>query len=354
MSGPQRYGDHLAGPVDESLFLVPFTLALCHLDRADKIETLVQNKLHALTRFSNANFLLVDNGSIDNSPEIFRRLEQSEPRFHWVIEPRRGIYYARRRAILSAHGDFIIMVDDDVMLSEQDLVGLITPILADPKVGLVGGLVELDWQVPQPTWLTDKLLNQFRTDIPISPHVAYSDACFPCLPTGVAKAVRLGPCTDLFCAELRASNYPLGRRRADPVHQIAQQDLGGEDIDLAEIFAENGYRVLFANQVRVKLEVPEQRLEPEWFLGRFLADGRTRIRLLKYSGRPILGRHGIRFILGLPVLCALGIFWPFLSGRLRFLWRCYVYKAWGAWIEWLSDGPAHPWPYRLNHDGKSD
>ncbi len=333
--------------VGAELFDLGFTLALCHLDCAERLHALVENKLDALAHFPNAQFMVIDNGSTDGSLSLLAQMAKEQPKIQWVVESQRGIYYVRRRAILECRDPFLIMVDDDVQLDETVLMELLLPLVKDDSVGLVGARVDLEWHAPQPVWLADKLLNQFRTDVEKT-RFRYESTAFPCFPTGVAKAIRLGPCAALFSGKPRSVNYPLGRKRADVTRGLEAQDLGGEDIDLAEIFASNGYQVLFSNYARVLLDVPAERLTPEWFRARCLADGRTRIRLLKFTGRSALGRHGIRFILGLIVLAPMIVLVPFVSKRLGFLWSCYLAKAWGAWAEWLAPGPSAPWPYRID------
>ncbi len=323
-----------------------FTLAICHLDQGPRIEAKIADKLEALAHFPSASFLLIDNGSRDGSHAVFDRLAQEDPRFKWVLEPQRGLYYSRRRAILAAQGDFLITVDDDVQLSPESIIELLSPLVTNPQIGVVGARVDLVWEAPRPDWLPAKVLNQFATDIKPKTDERYTKAYFPCFPTGVAQAIRLGPCADLYCQSPRSENYPLGRRRADPQAGINGQDVGGEDIDLCEIFARNGFQVLFSNHAPVLLDVPAERIDPDWFTQRFRADGRTRIRVLRCTGRSVFSAAGYKFILGLPILTALAIFWPFMDRRKRLLWRCYWYKAFGAWEEWLGEAQSTPWPYQ--------
>jgi hypothetical protein len=171
------------------------------------------------------------------------------------------------------------------------------------------------------------------------------DAVFPRLPTGVALAIRRGPCTDLWCAEARARDYPLGRRKADPARGVPASDLGGDESDLVLIFMRAGQRVLFAHDARTRLRVPIERLEPGWFVRRYGSEGRTRIRLLRLAGLSPLGRHGRRLILAWPLLLAALPAALILAPRESLVVRAYLAKSWSAFSEWLLGPRLAAFPY---------
>jgi glycosyltransferase involved in cell wall biosynthesis len=328
---------------------IPFTVVVTHLNRGHFIARVMDAVLSQLADLPKGRLLVVDNGSTDGTDRLFDEYKRRHANFDWVVEPRRGVYYARVRGILEAKGEALVFVDDDAILQRGWLAGMMTELFRAPDIGVVGTRVDLMLPPQLPDWLHPKLLNQFAYDgVPYA--VRLTEADFPTLPTGVGLAIRLNGCARLFTAPPRVEDYPLGRRAPDPAAGTPGSPLGGEDTDLCLIYRRNGFRVLFADHLRVWLDVPVERMNQEWFLLRYWNEGRTRVRMLRLADEPVGGAHGWRFFVALPVFALLVLFGPLLRQAQALLIRAYLRKSAGAWYELIKGPRLAPFPYQIPVD----
>ena len=117
------------------------SLIICTRDHADSLhETLrvVRDLRHPTTQA--LEIVVVDNGSLDDTPDVVRRAHTSGTVLHYVFEPRQGLSHARNAGILAATGDILAFTDDDVRPEADWLARLVDPILngrADASTGVV-------------------------------------------------------------------------------------------------------------------------------------------------------------------------------------------------------------------------
>lgn len=113
------------------------SVAVCTRDRADQLRDCLAS-LRTLVH-PDIEILVVDNAPSTNQT---RDLVQEEfPEFHYVLEPRPGLDWARNRAISAASGDILAYTDDDVIVDPQWVGGLMRVFEADANVTAVTGLV---------------------------------------------------------------------------------------------------------------------------------------------------------------------------------------------------------------------
>jgi glycosyltransferase involved in cell wall biosynthesis len=103
--------------------------------------------------FSDFEFLIVDDGSTDNSVDIIQSYE--DPRIRLIRQENQGCYPARNRAIAEARGEFLANMDaDDISLPER-FEKQVAYLRENPEVVLVGvralGCDQEDtFRLPQP------------------------------------------------------------------------------------------------------------------------------------------------------------------------------------------------------------
>ena len=85
----------------------------------------------------------VDDGSEDGSGEILRAWAGREPRLRPVPEPHRGLVETLNRGIGLCRGRFIARMDADDLAHPQRLEKQAQVLFKDPRVGVVGSLVEM-------------------------------------------------------------------------------------------------------------------------------------------------------------------------------------------------------------------
>jgi glycosyltransferase involved in cell wall biosynthesis len=82
--------------------------------------------------------VVVDNASND---ERSRQVVTEFAGVRYVPEPRRGLDWARNRALLEASGDVVAYVDDDVAVHPDWINGLLRAFVEEPAAVAVTGLV---------------------------------------------------------------------------------------------------------------------------------------------------------------------------------------------------------------------
>lgn len=119
------------------------TVAVCTRNRA----MLLSRTLEALAQqvsAQNFELLLVDNGSTDNTRQVFDTYQQYFQRAVYAIEPNLGIAWARNRAAEVASGVVLVYIDDDAIPASDWLVRLVAPFTDE---------------LPQPACVTVKLIS---------------------------------------------------------------------------------------------------------------------------------------------------------------------------------------------------
>ncbi len=113
------------------------TLIICTVDRFADLERCLASV--EPIRPAPAEFIVVNNG-----PHL-AAVEEVAGRHnaHVIVEPRRGIGYARNTGIRAARGKFIAFLDDDAQAGEDWLAHLIAP-LDDSAIDCVWGVVQAE------------------------------------------------------------------------------------------------------------------------------------------------------------------------------------------------------------------
>lgn len=122
----------LGGPVARPS--LPASVVVCTRNRPDDL----RRCLASIVGFAgpDTDILVVDNDPPDDATaEVCRAFQVRR-----VVEPRRGLNWARSRALVTASGEVVAFIDDDAVASPQWLEHLRAP-FADPVVAAVTGLV---------------------------------------------------------------------------------------------------------------------------------------------------------------------------------------------------------------------
>src|SRR5262249_32660029 len=89
-------------------------------------------------------FIVVDNGSTDDTQQVRALLEEMFPgRLRWVHAARPGAAHARNVGFAEAHGGILAFLDDDVIPRHDWLETICCQFTADPDLALLSGQVQL-------------------------------------------------------------------------------------------------------------------------------------------------------------------------------------------------------------------
>jgi len=99
--------------------------------------------------------LVIDNNSTDDTGEVVASFGVSMPAPRHVVETKQGLDHGRNRAIAEAQGDFIVLVDDDILVEPDWLSQLVAPFSSKSahRIGVVGGEVAPVFPDGVPAWL---------------------------------------------------------------------------------------------------------------------------------------------------------------------------------------------------------
>lgn len=98
--------------------------------------------------------LLVDNIS---SPSIaVETFSDDAPAGLRILhEPLAGLSHARARGFSAAHGEIAVLVDDDNVLAKDYLADVLALFYRHPRVGVLGGKSQPEFQTPPAAWTTE-------------------------------------------------------------------------------------------------------------------------------------------------------------------------------------------------------
>ncbi len=125
--------------------------------------------------------VVVANACTDDTERVVREVSAELPLpTKCVVEPKANLNVARNRAVESARGDVLVLLDDDVWVDPGWLEGLLDA-YQNSSADIVGGKITLSWDmVARPDWMTDqatKLLTwKDHGDKPHERHSCYDAA----------------------------------------------------------------------------------------------------------------------------------------------------------------------------------
>ncbi len=95
--------------------------------------------LYERTEWPNFEVFVVDNASTDGTPQMLRELEGTYPRLTLMLnEQNLGFAQANNQALRQATGEYLVLLNNDTVVTRGWLSGLIRHLSADEKLGLIG------------------------------------------------------------------------------------------------------------------------------------------------------------------------------------------------------------------------
>jgi glycosyltransferase involved in cell wall biosynthesis len=239
------------------------SIVLCTYNRAgflrDALTTLV-----AAVRASgfDAEILVVNNASTDATDEVVTGLidEYPDAGILLINEPRQGLSHARNTGINRSRGDVICFLDDDVLIPEVWLSGLLDGFSLGESIGCVAGRIELSWpDVPRPPWLDRRCLRLYGA-------FSHGERSFvlPCGEDFFGGNVAL---TREAVEKVGLFDTGLGRKESSL--------MSGEDTDYSRRLWESGFTIAYSSEGFIYHRVQPERLKIFWVARRAFWAGVT-------------------------------------------------------------------------------
>jgi len=104
-----------------------------------KLSRLCLGSLYRETCWPNLEVLVVDNGSTDGTAKWLREAQAEYPGLVAILNPEnRGFPAANNQALARATGEYLVLLNNDTVVTRGWLAALVRHLLADPSLGLVG------------------------------------------------------------------------------------------------------------------------------------------------------------------------------------------------------------------------
>ncbi len=116
--------------------------------------------------------IVVDNNSTDNTASIVKKFIEAHPglNIRYVLEPNKGLSFARNRGIQEAKAPIITYIDDDAEATRSFLQSIVSFMQTDQTIAGIGGKVIPKYsESDEPKWMS-KYLNGFVGLMDYGPH----------------------------------------------------------------------------------------------------------------------------------------------------------------------------------------
>jgi glycosyltransferase involved in cell wall biosynthesis len=193
--------------------------------------------------------VIVDNGSVDSTPDIIDSFTARLPLTH-LSEPRTGKNRALNAGLASVQGNLVVFTDDDVIADRRWLSSLRACADERPQYAIIGGPVLPKWPAPPDTWI----LNSVKLNAVFSVLDREDDGPHdPRLVFGPNMAIR----RSVLQPEMRfdESMGPVGNRYAQ-----------GDETDLLIRLMQDGCEAWFCSKAVVRHIIRPHHLTEEWIL----------------------------------------------------------------------------------------
>lgn len=242
------------------------TVAICTLNRrADLVRTLASLSGQVTDRLWET--LVVDNGSVDDTPEVVSGLADGFPvRLRLELQERVGLSHARNLALARARGRVILFIDDDVTCSAGWLEAHARAFDASDVLA-TGGRILPDFPPGTPDWLRTGLSSEMggpTSRYEFGDHereITGSDGI--ALPYGANMGIRLQP-----ARRLGGFNTHLG---------WGPESLLGEETEFFERLSREPGRILYVPAAWVTHHIRESRVTLEYYDTYHRSFGRTEV-----------------------------------------------------------------------------
>lgn len=227
-----------------------YTVALCTHNHADRLVRTLADLAHLRPPKHPWEFLVVDNGCRDGTPDLLaRQIWPDGWQVRVVREDKLGLSNARNRAIADARGEYLIFMDDDETV-DPDWVCAFERLIDAQQPDAFGGRQVVLFEDARPPWLRDELLG-FLGELNRSDHIApLTDPHTPFYGGnfGFRRAV---------CDRIGGFDSMLGRKGGD--------NTGGEEVDFYRRLLDTDFKVWWTPEAVIHHRIQATKLARSYF-----------------------------------------------------------------------------------------
>lgn len=215
--------------------------------------------------------LLINNNSTDDTEKECQRFHADfpVPDFHYFIETRQGLSFARNRGCAEALGDVLVFLDDDAFVNHNYLENLSRQIKAHPDFFAFGGKITPFYESGiTPSWMS-KWSYSWVSALNMGKQVRlFKGKAFP-----IGANMGFRKCS---IEQYGYFNTELGRNKNNL--------MGGEEKDYFNRLKAGKEKIYYFPDIEVRHVIPEKRTTKEFIIKLAIGIGRSeRLRTLKIS-----------------------------------------------------------------------
>ena len=232
--------------------MIRLSLVIATYNRAEQLMVTLGSVAMQSAETTTWECIVVDNNSADDTRQRVEAFK-SEHRglnIRYVFEQIQGLSHARNAGIKASCGDIVAFIDDDERIVEEFISAYIDIFDQHPDAMAAGGEIIAEYPTGRPRWMSR------YTERPIANPMSFgaSVRLFPSgrIPGGGNMAMR----RRLFDS-IGVFNTSLGR--------TGKRLLGGEESDLFERIAKQGYKVYYAPRAVMYHIIPAEKLTRDYF-----------------------------------------------------------------------------------------
>jgi glycosyltransferase involved in cell wall biosynthesis len=237
---------------------VRISAVICTFNRACFLQKAISSLVDQTLSEDDYEILVVDNGSVDTTREVVLEEFRDVKNLHYIYEPILGLSQARNTGWRKARGEYVAYLDDDAIAYDNWLERIVDVFEAsEPNLGCIGGRIDPIWEVPRPSWVSDRVAAFFTIlDLSGTPIVSTNKQVFAganiAFPKQVLKA-------------LGGFSVDLGRK--------GNKLMSCEEIMLWRRLKEAGYFGLYHPEIAVRHHVPALRVTKRFLAKRTYWEG---------------------------------------------------------------------------------
>jgi glycosyltransferase involved in cell wall biosynthesis len=130
------------------------TVAICTLNRAESLRRTLASLVAMQVPSDVAWEIVIVHTSTDHTDHVIRKYVGLLP-VRWEFEPRPGKSNAQNRAIDVAKGDYILWIDDDVLVDAGWLTAYVEAFRRWPEAAVFGGRITPRYEAPVAKWVIE-------------------------------------------------------------------------------------------------------------------------------------------------------------------------------------------------------
>ena len=232
------------------------SIIICTYRRADILDITLRTLAERATDHGSWELLIIDNNSPDDTAERSRAFLDEHPgiRGRYLLETSVGLSYARNRGIREAAADWILYLDDDVLV-DPDLIARTLERVKEDRYPIIGGVYDPWYHYGRPRWYRDSYVSNRRPGVTELRH---------------GTAYYAAGCIMLWKKSLLESLGGFDPRVGMTGDKIAY----GEDDFIQYQAIERGVLPAYDPGMRIEHLVPLYKQQLDWFFISYFAGGR--------------------------------------------------------------------------------